>query len=210
MGCQKEVVRKIVKEKKASYVLAVKDNQRNLHEQILETAKMVRPSSIFTEVDAGHGRVEERVYRIYRDLSFITGVWNWEKLAALVVVESSRYNKKKQTESVEKRCYITNLPKGSSATIAHAIRNHWQVESMHWVLDVVFGEDACRKRVYNAAENYSRMMKVVLSLLRHHKKKTGGTKSLARMRKQAAWNTSVLEEILFSALESKNGAEESQ
>ena len=210
MGCQKEVVRKIVKEKKASYVLAVKDNQRNLHEQILETAKMVRPSSIFTEVDAGHGRVEERVYRIYRDLSFITGVWNWEKLAALVVVESTRYNKKKQTESVEKRCYITNLPKGSSATIAHAIRNHWQVESMHWVLDVVFGEDACRKRVYNAAENYSRMMKVVLSLLRHHKKKTGGTKSLARMRKQAAWNTSVLEEILFNALESKNGAEESQ
>ena len=74
------------------------------------------------------------------------------------------------------RCYITNLPKGSSATIAHAIRHHWQVESTYWVLDVVFGEDACRKRVYNAAENYSRMMKVVMSLLRNHKKKTGGNK----------------------------------
>ena len=75
---------------------------------------------------------------------------------------------------------------------------------------VVFGEDACRKRVYNAAENYSRMMKVVLSLLRNHKKKTGGTKSLARMRKQAAWNTGVLEEILFSAFGAKNETEESQ
>ncbi|MBR2125192.1 MAG: ISAs1 family transposase [Akkermansia sp.] len=124
--------------------------------------------------------------RVDRDLSFVTGGWNWEKLSALVVVESTSYNKKKQTESTENRCYITNLPRGSSAIITHAIRNHWQVESMHWVLDVVFGEDTCRKRVYNAAENYSRMMKVVLSLLRNHKKKSGGTKSLARMRKQAA------------------------
>ncbi len=74
MGCQKEEARKIVKEKKASYVLAVKDNHKSLHEQILETSKMVRPGSVFTEVDAGHGRVEERVYRIYRDLSFVTGV----------------------------------------------------------------------------------------------------------------------------------------
>lgn len=81
---------------------------------------------------------------------------------------------------------------------------------MHWVLDVFFGEDACRKRVYNAAENYSRMMKVVLSLLRNHKKKSGGTKSLARMRKQAAWNTRVLEEILFSAFGAKNETEVSQ
>ena len=132
------------------------------------------------------------------------------KTFALVAVESSRYNKKKQTESTEKRCHITNLPKGSSATIAHAIRNHWQVESRHWVLDVVFGEDACRKRVYNTSENYSRMMKVVLSLLRNHKTKSGGTKSLARMRKQAAWNTRVLEEIRYSAFGAKNETEESQ
>ena len=47
------------------------------------------------------------------------------------------------------------------------------------------------------------MTKVVLSLLRNHKKKTEGTKSLARMRKQAAWKTGVLEEILFSTFETK-------
>lgn len=63
------------------------------------------------------------------------------------------------------------------------ISNNWQVESMHWVLDVFFGEDACRKRVYNAAENYSRMMKVVLSLLRNHKKKSGGNKIVGKNEK---------------------------
>ena len=208
MGCQKEVVRKIVNGKKAAYVLAVKDNQKKLHEEIMETAAMVRPSGLFTEVDAGHGRVEERIYRIYRNLSFVTGAWNLEKLSALIVVASKRFNKKTGEESREKRCYITSLPKGNNAIIAHAIRNHWQVESMHWVMDVVFGEDVSRKRVYNAAENYSRLRKTVLSLLRNYKKRTGGTKSLARMRKQAGWNAGALEEIIFAAFgEEETGTE---
>lgn len=81
---------------------------------------------------------------------------------------------------------------------------------MHWVLDVVFGEDAGRKRACNAAENYSRLMKVVLNLLRSHKKKTRGSKSLARMRKQAAWNTEVLEEILFHVFNDEKSEESSQ
>lgn len=54
------------------------------------------------------------------------------------------------------------------------------------------------------------MMKVVLSLLSNHEKQTGGTKSLTRMRKQAAWNTRVLEEILFSAFGAKNKTGERQ
>lgn len=210
MGCQKSIVRKIVEEKKASYVLAVKDNHRNLHEQVLETAKMVRPTATFKEIDAGHGRVEERTYKIYRDLSFVTGIWNWPGLSALVVVESRRYDKKRKTESEQQRCYITNLPRDKGALIAHAIRNHWMVESMHWVLDVVFGEDASRKRACNAAENYSRLMKVVLNLLRSHKKKTRGSKSLTRMRKQAAWNTEVLEEILFHVFNDEKSVESGQ
>lgn len=81
---------------------------------------------------------------------------------------------------------------------------------MHWTFDVVFGEDACRKRVCNAAENYSRMMKVSLGLLRCHKKRAGEKKPLARMRKQAAWNVGVPEEIIFGAFAPKNETEENQ
>ena len=211
MGCQKSIVRKVVEEKNASYVLAVKDNHRNLHEQVPETARMVRPTATFKEIDAGHGRVEERTYKIYRDLSLVTGTWNWPGLSALVVVESQRYDKKRKTESGQQRCYITSLPRDKGALIAHAIRNHrMMVESMHRVLDVVSGEDAGRKRACNAAENYSRLMKVVLNLLRSHKKKTRDSKSLARMRKQAAWNTEVLEEILFHVFNDEKSEESGQ
>lgn len=73
---------------------------------------------------------------------------------------------------------------------------------MHWTMDVVFGEDGGRKCRWNAAENFSLLIKVVMSLLKNHKKKTGGTKSMARMRKQAAWNTEALEVILFQVFPS--------
>lgn len=65
------------KGKRLSYVLAIKDNHKSLHVQILEISKMVRLSSVFKEVDVGHGRVVERVYRIYRDLSLSQecGIW---------------------------------------------------------------------------------------------------------------------------------------
>lgn len=174
MGCQKEIVHKIIQDKKPSYVLVVKDNQKNLHEHIFETEKMLQTSCTYKEIDADHGRIEERHYEIYRDLSFVNAAWNWENLSALVVVESRRYDKKKQFQSEQKRCYITNLPRGKSQTIAQAIRSHWSAESMHWTMDVVFGEDAGRKRRWNAEENLSLLIKVVMSLLRNHKKKIGG------------------------------------
>lgn len=128
-GAKKEIAPKIVQDKKASYVLAVKDNQKNLHEQILETGKMVQQSSTYKEIDADHEQIEERVYKIYRDLNFVTAAWNWENHSALFVVESRRYDKKEQIQSEQKRCYITYLPRGKSRTIDQAIRSHWSVKS---------------------------------------------------------------------------------
>lgn len=58
MGCQTKIAERII-EKKARYVLAVKENQKRLHEEILETVKMVKPTGIHKELDADHGRVEE-------------------------------------------------------------------------------------------------------------------------------------------------------
>lgn len=104
----------------------------------------------------------------------------------------------KQEESIEKRYFITNLPRGEVARIAHAIRSHWVVENgFHWALDVVFDEDRSRKRVGNAAENYSRLMRVVMSLLKRDRQRPGFDKPLRRKRKLATWNTAELERILF-------------
>lgn len=197
MSCQTKIVDKIV-EKKGYYVLAVKDNQRRLAEEIEETTKMVKASSTFKEIDADHGRVEERFYSVYRDLSFIRASWNWQQLGAIVVVESKRFDKKTQKETAERRFYITNIRRGHTPLIAKAIRSHWSIENgLHWVLDVVFDEDRSQKRFKNAAENFSRLMRVVMSLLKKDRQRPGHDKPLRRKRKHAAWNTRVLERIML-------------
>jgi hypothetical protein len=72
-------------------------------------------------------------------------------------------------------------------------RGHWSIESMHWVLDVVFGEDASRIRNGHGTENFGHLRKFALSLL----KQDTLPGSLKGKRKRAAWNTDFLESLLL-------------
>ena len=73
-------------------------------------------------------------------------------------------------------------------------RNHWSVENnLHWMLDVAFGEDDCRARLGNAAENLSRVRRIALMLLKREKGCRLGVKS---KRKKAAWDRDYLLTVL--------------
>ena len=76
---------------------------------------------------------------------------------------------------------------------ATAVRRHWSIESMHWILDVVFGEDASRLRNGHATENFGFLRKFILSLLRQDT----SSGSLKVKRKRAGWSTDFLESVLF-------------
>ena len=43
-------------------------------------------------------------------------------------------------------------------------RRHWGVESMHWTLDVTYGEDYCRARTKHAAANRASVRRMAASL----------------------------------------------
>ncbi len=60
-----------------------------------------------------------------------------------------------------------NLRASSTVCIAHAycVRNHWGIESMHWVLDTVFNEDKRRFKRVDAARNLSQVLKFVYHIL---------------------------------------------
>lgn len=65
--------------------------------------------------------------------------------------------------------YITSLSRRASR-LNKDIRLHWGVENkLHWNLDVIFGEDASRKRVANASENFSIIEKVALAMVQAEK-----------------------------------------
>ncbi len=172
IGTQVKIVESIAK-KEADYVLCVKANQPTLMEDIARyfDSHPGLNSLVLNECD--HGRIEQRSYSLSTDLSYLADVDRWENLAAIVKVHSRSVNKKTGLESEENRYFITSLTDVDRA--AEAIRKHWGVESMHWSLDVTFGEDGSAKRALNAAVNFDVVCKVAFNLLKNdgyqHRKK---------------------------------------
>lgn len=202
MGCQCEIAGKIV-ESGGDYVLAVKENQptlhdslrRNLGEMILENFAGVRHGFVET-VDGDHGRVETRRVWVTDQLDD----WlkaeqrqRWAGLKSVAVVEAEREVPLKPT-SVERRYFICSLAGTDAERMAHIIRGHWSVENqLHWVLDVSFAEDQSRQRKDHSAENFSRLRRIALNLLRRETTRKRGIKG---KRLNAAWDHDYLLKLL--------------
>jgi predicted transposase YbfD/YdcC len=192
MGCQREIARKIV-EKNADFVLAVKDNQGQLAEQVRDSFLLLPSDALAEEIDCGHGRVEQRRCSVIADLSLIEKSSEWASLKGLVRIESERYHKVSGKIEHEIRYYITSLA-SDAERINAVIRQHWGIENkLHWVLDVAFGEDLDRKRTGHAAQNFSLLNRIALNLL---KKETTFKRGIRSKRLKAARNQPYLLKVL--------------
>ena len=167
MGCQKNIANKIV-EKKADYILALKENHPTLLEDVTRSFDKKPCHEFYQTLDVGHGRVEERKCSIITDLNFILDRDSWTNLRAIVRIESKRTCKKTGKIQEETHYYITSLI--TIQLILHAIRSHWGIENkVHWCLDMIFGEDSSSKRKGFSAQNFSLINKIVLNLIRKNK-----------------------------------------
>ncbi|MFK7899311.1 MAG: ISAs1 family transposase [Cyclobacteriaceae bacterium] len=164
MGCQKKIAEKII-EKKANYTLMVKGNQQALHEQIKSVFGHTVLADQSIEYDLGHGRIEERKCSVITDLRFLDEAVNWKGIQSLVRVESKRTNKPTEYTSQETRYYISSAKK-TAKEFNHIVRSHWAIENnLHWCLDVLFKEDASKKRKGNSAKNFNMITKMALAMI---------------------------------------------
>ena len=164
MGCQTDIAEKI-KLAEADYVLAVKQNQPTLWDDTVRSFEALPACSIEKTEEGGHGRVEECTYTFCNDLSCLLNAGSWKGLAMLVKVDSCVTDKKTGETTECTRYYITSCR--DTKRVAGGIRSHWGVESMHWMLDVVFGEDLSTKRSRNSAENFNIIRKMALNVLKN-------------------------------------------
>lgn len=172
MGCQTAIAEQIVAQG-ADYVLAVKDNQPQLHAAVADYFETARANdfvavavSTYEEVDAGHGRSEVRRCWLVTDLRTLPEPQRWRGLRGIALVEAERHQGAQV--SCERRYYITSLP-GDARQVADAVRTHWGIENqLHWVLDVTFREDDSRVRRDEAPANLATLRQFSLSLLRRH------------------------------------------
>ena len=192
MGCQKSIAGKITA-KKADYILAVKKNQGQLHEEVRDSFRMLACDAVAEEIDCGHGRVERRTCSVIADLSLIEKASEWSSLQGLVRIEAERYHKTTGKTESETRYYITRL-QPDAARLNRAIRQHGGIENkLHWVLDVGFGEDLDRKRAGHAAQNFSVPNRIALNLLKQDKTSKRG---IHGKRLKAGWDNDYLLQLL--------------
>lgn len=201
MGCQTEIAKKIV-DLKGDYVLAVKDNQPKLHEELkdfFDFAEKVKFADlkyeVFQTVEKDHGRMETRTYYLVADLDWLGVRSKWANLNSVGMVVSNRQEKGKP--ATEERRYYINTIENGVRRFAKAVRSHWHIESkLHWTLDVTFNEDQSRKRKDHSAVNFALILKAVINLLRGIQSKGDSIRSL---RLRAGWNTEIIEKAVFGA-----------
>jgi predicted transposase YbfD/YdcC len=197
MGCQKEIARTI-RGQEADYVLALKANHGGLYQQVVAfwagmSPRLLRGPQVgyHRQWSEGHGRGEFRRCWATSDLSWLEGRGEWEGLRSVVMIEAERFVGDEL--SVETRYYLSSLP-NDAGLLNEAVRSHWAVEnSLHWVLDVTFGEDRSRIRKGNAPENFGLLRRLALCLL---KKEATSKRSLKGKRLRASWDESYLQQVL--------------
>jgi predicted transposase YbfD/YdcC len=201
MGCQTEIAETII-QGGADYVLAVKENQGKLYEDLQdlfagadEVAFRDVPHDFEREVTKDHGRLEIRECWVLSDpeyLDYVRRVEAWKNLRSVVRIRTEVRHEQTPL-SHETRYFISSLTSSAQAMI-HCVRGHWGVENgLHWVLDVTFREDDSRVRKDHAPENLALLRHIALNVLNRSRT---GKDSIKTMRLRAGWDESYLEKLL--------------
>ncbi len=199
MGCQVEIAGKIVGHK-ADYLLALKGNQPTLEADVAEYFRTAPASEIAskTTIEKAHGRIETRTYLASSHVDWIAserrypGAPRFPGIATLVQVHNLTEQAGKSTS--ETRTYLCSASLDIER-LAQAVRGHWGVESMHWLLDVEFKDDLSRYRQGHGAKNMAVVRRFALDLVRNHTSKG----SVKTRRKRASWNPDFLLSLLQAA-----------
>jgi len=209
IGCQTDMASEITT-RGGDYLLRVKSNQGNLHEEIREFFEWATDSTkpddqqvefgYVERTDGGHGRVTRRRCWVSEQLEGLPKVSSWPGIQGVVMVETERDDGEKI--ETQKKYYVTSCSAQSvndAEYLLGSARRHWGIENkVHWVLDVGFSEDQSRVSTPNAAANLSAVRKMAKNLLDQESSADGGLKN---KRLKAGRNTDYLEKVLQGTTE---------
>ena len=199
MGCQKSIAAEIV-EQGAEYILALKDNQGNLFEDVkllfddLEGSEYkAYPFDYHITGNKGHGRIEIRecwTVSATETLSHLRGYADWTKLTTVSRIRAQRWIR--EEKSCEDRYHIASV--SGARKVLTAVRSHWGIENeLHWTLDMTFDEDRSRVRKDYGAENLAVLRHIALNLLKQEK---SCKRSVRGKRLLAGWDEDYLSKVL--------------
>lgn len=184
----------LVLERGGNYLFALKANRPAMLKAVAAYfADPSEPLEVFETTDADHGRIETRRYRVTHSTAWLfgdraePGAPAMPGLTTLACVEATR------DDGIANTRYYLSSALLTPERFARAVRSHWAIEnSLHWVLDVTFNEDAARNRADHAPENLAILRRLSLNVLRTARPKL----SISRKRKRAGWSNEFARTII--------------
>jgi len=203
MGCQKEIAKQIIQQK-ADYILALKGNHSGMQAELEAWWHKCQREGLtpekyakHTTISSGHGRIETRTCeQLLIDKKWLGKDYRWSGLNSFIKITAEVYEKSTGKETSETRCYISSLPLNAEQGL-NAVRDHWQVESMHWVLDMTFREDESRIRKGQGPLVFNVMRKMAMALF---KQDTSKSASMAAKKKMAGLDDKYRSTLLESGI----------
>jgi len=193
IGCQTAIAEKIVS-KGADYLLSVKHNQSNLHEEIKENFSFAKQVDHDEQWEYGHGRYETRSCSILSAEECLSPeiLDKWKSAQTLIKVQSQRIVE--DTTTTSSRYYISSHRTKTAMQYNAMVRKHWSIENhLHWHLDVTFAEDDSRITVKNAPINMNILRKIALQIV----KRKDDNNSLKKRRFRASLNQDYLTQLIL-------------
>lgn len=187
-----------IRDAEAHYLLAVKANQPTLRAEIERYFADAPAAALETtvDVDKGHGRIEQRAVTVAHEVDWLDSDRRFPGEVRLpdvtTIIRVASRAELKDRGRFETRYYVSSAAL-SADRAAQAVRSHWAIEnSLHWVLDVTFGDDQSRLRTGHGAKNMAVVRHFAINLVRTAKDK----RSIKLRRKCAGWDPKYLATIL--------------
>lgn len=168
-----ETIKQIEKQE-GIYVIGLKENQRELYDDMVKTGQTAKPVNQLQEIEKSHGRIDKRTYRSYViENDFFDERWSGANFQTLVQVERTSMQFKSKAESQEVSYYISNakIKDKNDNELFRAVRGHWNVETNNYVRDVTFKEDGLRTKESTISKVMASCRTLTLNLLNKIKPK---------------------------------------
>lgn len=201
LHCQKKTVEKIIS-KKGNYIIGLKQNQKNLYEQIDLMYKDLIESDFkidktlyeeYETLEKNRERIETRkIYKI-KDITWINEKDKWKGLKNIVAIKRIVETEVKTTEEIS--YYLTSLDCDISK-IQQYIREHWRIEALHHILDVSYDEDKCRALSENTQRVLNIFRKLAITMHTQYFEKINKKKNIRKNMFKSLLNDKLLIEVM--------------
>ena len=173
----------------------LKENQPSLLQDVrlfFETCGSQSELECSQTVEKNAGRIEKRICRKVKDISWLEE-HNWPGLRSVFSIE--RVTEARGHCTRQTGFYISSLDVSAKQLMEFA-REHWKIESFHWLLDVTFSEDSSRFLAENAHITMNSLRKFTLAVHKNFLAANSRKSSLKASMLSALLNPDTLRSIL--------------